>query len=72
MRRERLAEKIKEIHDKSKQIYGAPKITRILRKEGEKVSEKLVGNIMREMGIKAHYAKPWTKTTKRLRLFNRA
>lgn len=27
------------------------------------VSEKLVGNIMRELGLRAHYAKPWTKTT---------
>lgn len=31
---------------------------------GEIVSERLVGKIMREHGLKAHYTKPWTKTTK--------
>jgi len=59
-----LGTRIAQIHKEAKQIYAAPKITRILRKEGEVVSEKLVGNIMRELGLKAHYAKPWTKTTK--------
>ena len=33
-------------------------------KENEHViSEKTVGNYMREMHIKAHYIKPWTRTT---------
>ena len=64
LRRNMLAAKIEEIHKESKQIYGAPKITRKLRSQGERVSEKLVGNIMRELGLKAHYAKPWTKTTR--------
>lgn len=64
LRRKSLGVRIAQIHKESKEIYGAPKITRILRKEGERVSEKLVGNIMRELGLKAHYAKPWTQTTK--------
>ena len=64
MRRKELADRIKKIHDDSKQIYGAPKITKILQRQGETVSEKHVGNIMRDMGLRAHYAKPWTKTTK--------
>jgi putative transposase len=64
LRREELGVKIKQIHQDSKEIYGAPKMTRKLRSQGEVVSEKLVGNIMRELGLKAHYAKPWTKTTK--------
>ena len=64
IRKEKITNKIKQIHDKSKQIYGAPKITRLLQKEGERVSEKYVGNIMRENGIKAHYIKPYTVTTK--------
>ena len=53
----------KEIYDKSKEIYGSPKITHILRQEGYKISQKTVSNYMREMGIKACYIKPWTKTT---------
>ena len=64
IRKARITERIKEIHKDSKEIYGAPKITRILKKEGEKISEKYVGNIMRENKIKAHYIKPkiiaWT------------
>lgn len=63
-RKQRLTKEIKEIHEESKQIYGAPKITKILEDKGEKVSERYVGIIMRENGIKAHYIKPWTKTTK--------
>lgn len=59
-----LAKEIKEIHDGSKQIYGAPKITKLLRKSGHKISEKYVGNIMRENNIKAHYIRPYTVTTK--------
>ena len=34
-----------------------PKITAELRKSGEYVSEKTVGNYMRQMGIKAHWVK---------------
>lgn len=56
-------DKIREIHNDSHEIYGAPKITRILCQEGEIISEKTVGNYMREMGIKAWYEKPYAKTT---------
>lgn len=55
---------IERIHDESKQIYGAPKITKQLRNEGHVASERYVGKIMRENGIKAHYIKPYTATTK--------
>ena len=61
--KERVQIRIKEIYDKSKEIYGSPKITHILRQEGYKISQKTVSNYMREMGIKACYIKPWTKTT---------
>ena len=62
-RKNKIKEEIKEIHKESHEIYGAPKITRELRKEGHTVSEKTVGNYMREMNIKALYIKPWTRTT---------
>ena len=61
--KERVQIRIKEIYDKSKEIYGSPKITHILRQEGYKISQKTVSNYMREIGIKACYIKPWTKTT---------
>jgi Transposase and inactivated derivatives len=43
--------------------FPAPKITVCLKKEGETISEKTVGNYMREMGIKAQYIKHYTVTT---------
>ena len=63
VRRAVLKEKIQKIYEESHQNYGAPKITAELRKSGEYVSEKTVGNSMRQMGIKAHWVKPYVQTT---------
>ena len=62
-RRQALKEKILAIYEDSHQNYGAPKITECLRKEGEKIAEKTVGNYMRALGIRAQYVKPYTVTT---------
>ena len=62
-RKDELKALILDVYLKSKQIYGAPKITKELKKKGIKVAEKTVGNYMREMKIKAHYVKPYVKTT---------
>ena len=62
-RREVIEDKIIDIYDESHQNYGAPKITQKLREMGEKTSEKTVGNYMRELGLKAHYIKPYIATT---------
>ena len=58
-----MKEQIQIIYDDSFQNYGAPKITKELQKNGEKISEKTVGNYMRQMGIKAQWVKPYTITT---------
>ncbi len=63
-RQDAIKKKIQTIYDKSKQNYGAPKITHELRLSGETISERTVGKYMREMGIKAQWVKPWTVTTK--------
>ena len=63
-RRESVKANIKDIYDKSKQNYGAPKITQVLRKTGETISERTVGQYMKQMGIKAQWVKPWTITTR--------
>ena len=57
-RRETAKAKIKDIYDESKQNYGAPKITQVLRKSGEIISGRAVGQYMKQMGIKAQWAKP--------------
>ncbi len=62
-RKQVLKERILTIYEESHQNYGAPKITECLRKEGEKIAEKTVGNYMRELGIRAQYVKPYTVTT---------
>lgn len=62
-RKQALKERILTIYEESHQNYGAPKITECLKKDGEKIAEKTVGNYMRELGIRAQYVKPYTVTT---------
>lgn len=56
-------EEIREIHKESHEIYGAPKIAEEMRKKGDTISNKTVGNYMREIGIRACYTKHSVKTT---------
>lgn len=63
-RKEAIKKNIRLIYDASKQNYGAPKITKELRKSGETITERTVGKYMREMGIKAQWIKPFTTTTR--------
>lgn len=58
-----MKQKIQEIYEASHRIYGAPKISRILWKQGYRITEKTVGNYMREIGIRAKYVSPYTRTT---------
>ena len=44
-RREELRLRIQEVFDENRQVFGAPKITAVLRKEGLVVSEKMVSII---------------------------
>ena len=63
-RKAAVKKQIQHIYDDSNQNYGAPKITKELRKSGECISQRTVGKYMREMGIKAQWIKPWTTTTR--------
>ena len=58
-----IKQKIRKIYEDSHQNYGAPKITRELWKNGEKIAVKTVANYMRQMGIKAQWVKPYIQTT---------
>ena len=62
-RKAAVKKQIQCIYDDSNQNYGAPKITRKLREAGECISQRTVGNYMREMGIKAQWVKPYVQTT---------
>lgn len=50
---EELDKKIKEEYEKSKKRYGSPKITKMLNKEGIKVSQKRVARRMKILGLRS-------------------
>lgn len=62
-RKARLKTKIKRIHSESKGRYGSPKITHLLRQEGDVISERTVGKWMRELGIRSKVVKKYKATT---------
>lgn len=64
VKRLELQKKISEIHEDSKQIYGAPKITEELHKHGFSIAERTVTRYMHDMGIRAWYRRPYTVTTR--------
>ena len=72
-RREALREMIQQVFDESKQIYGAGKITAVLKERGYITSEKMVRYLMQEMGLisirqvsKSLYEKELRKCNNRL------
>ena len=50
-RKEYLRIKIRQIYDDNKQIFGAGKITAVLKEQGEHVSEEMVRSLMWDMGL---------------------
>ncbi|WP_442946280.1 IS3 family transposase [Oceanobacillus sp. MO10714A] len=57
-----LTEKIIEIHEASKKRYGAPKIFKILKKQGHKVSFNRVQRLMKKAGIRSITVKKFRPT----------
>ena len=53
LRNNELVDKIRQIHAKSKQRYGSPRITAELRSEGYTCSKNRIARLMRKQGIKA-------------------
>ena len=60
-RKNEIKQLIIEIYNESNQIYGAPKITELLRNKGYKIAEKTVGNYMRELNIRAIWVVPYKR-----------
>jgi len=58
-----LLERIRAIHEKSRQTYGSPRITSTLRTEGIECNEKRVARIMRENQIASEAVKKFKITT---------
>lgn len=63
IKRRKIKAAIQQAYDDSYQIYGAPKITEILQRQGFSVCPRTVSVYMKQMGIKAHYRKKVTQTT---------
>ena len=60
-----LADKIRDIHEKSRQTYGSPRIYHELVASGETVGHKRVERIMRENGVSARFPRRRCTTTVR-------
>ena len=56
---EELDKRIKEEYEKSKKRYGSPKITKVLNKQGIKVSQKRVARRMKVLGLKSIIVKKY-------------
>lgn len=52
-RKQTIVKKIKRIHIESRQLYGSPKITKMLQQEGIPISQKTVARWMKEEGIRS-------------------
>ena len=61
--KQKVKEAIQDIYEASYRIYGAPKITKELRKRGFRTSERTVTRYMKEMNIRACWVRPYTTTT---------
>jgi transposase InsO family protein len=53
---ERLIERIRTVHRRSRGFYGSPRVYRALRERGCRVGENRVARLMRAHGIKARVA----------------
>lgn len=62
-RRDELARRIVHHYKESHGLYGSPKITHLLRREGQKVTVKTVGRIMRKLGIRSRTVKKFRVNT---------
>ena len=51
-----LAERIREVHRRSRQTYGSPRVYQALRQQGFRAGENRIARVMRKHGIKARVA----------------
>lgn len=62
-RDQQLAVKISAAHAENRGVYGRPRITQELKAQGEAVSEKRVGRLMREQGLSGQRPRRFRRTT---------
>lgn len=62
-RREKLAAKIKLVHEENRKVYGSPRVYKALKAQGESVCENTVATIMKERQIRAKTKKKFVPAT---------
>lgn len=60
-----LVEKIRVVYQESGQVYGSPRITRILQEQGVACSENRVARLMRQHGLRSKQTQLFRSTTRR-------
>ena len=58
-----LSEKVKKIHEKSREIYGARRIRQELVEDGEPISRTRVGRLMKQQGLESKSKRKFKTTT---------
>jgi putative transposase len=61
--RKQLGQQISKLFLESRRLYGSPKITALLRREGVRVSQKTVARIMKTQGMISRTVKKYKATT---------
>jgi transposase InsO family protein len=62
-KRERLVEKVRQIHEESLRSYGSPRILRVLQGEGIRCGRHRLEQLMHEEGICGKQKRKWRATT---------
>jgi len=63
LRRDTLLQRIREVHQANRQLYGSPRVYRQLQEEGEEVCENTVAKLMQLHRIRARTAKRFVPRT---------
>lgn len=58
------AERIRDVYDASRRLYGAPRVVSELRAQGHRINRKRVARIMRQRGIIGRHQRKRRNTTR--------
>lgn len=58
-----MTEHVRKAYEESRRLYGSPKLTRQLNRQGIQISERTVGRIMKKQGLRSRTVKKYKATT---------